>query len=202
MITTPYKPNMGQKILTDGNKFSVDRAFLAHYHLSAGDAAAADIDAVLAAVNGAAHMAITEGITNPAVPRNITATAGGTAASIKAIQVTITGTNFADEEITETLPAFTTDTAGTVEGNKAFKTITKIDIPAHDATSATTSIGFGEKLGLPYKLKHNTILKTFFDNALEGTAPTVTMSATAIESNTIDLNSALNAKEVDIYLMV
>jgi hypothetical protein len=202
MINTPYKPNMGQKLLTDANKITCDRAFLAHYQVSAADAVVADIDAVLAAVDGAAHLAVIAGITNPAAPRNITATAGGTAGSIKAIQVVITGTNFADEVITETLPAFTVDTAGTVEGNKAFKTITQIDIPAHDAVSATTSIGFGEKLGLPFKLAHNTVLKTFKDNTLEATAPTVTVSATNIESNTIDLNSALNSKIVDTYLIV
>jgi len=36
--------------------------------------------------------------------------------------------NEAGEAITETLPAFTVDTAGTVTGSKAFKTITSITI--------------------------------------------------------------------------
>lgn len=145
---------------------------------------------------------ITTEITQPSVPRNITATAGGTATDIKAIQVIIEGTNYNNETITETLPAFTVDTAGTVTGSKAFKTVTKITIPAHDGTGATTAVGFGEKLGIPYKLPHNTVLSAYLDNAKEGTAPTVTTSTTAIESNTIDLNSALNSKVVDVYLLV
>ncbi|HYF94425.1 MAG TPA: hypothetical protein VD969_19575 [Symbiobacteriaceae bacterium] len=141
-------------------------------------------------------------ITQPSVPRNITATAGGVDGDIGAVQVVVTGTNYADEEIAETLPAFTENTPGTVTGNKAFKTVTSISIPAHDGTGATTAIGFGEKLGLPYELPHNTVLAAFLDKAREGTDPTVTTSPTALESNTIDLNSALDGKVVDVYLIV
>ena len=150
----------------------------------------------------AAPDVITEGITQPSVPRNITATAGGTAGDIAAIQVTVEGTNYADEPISETLGAFTEDTAGTVAGNKAFKTVTKVTIPAHDGTGATTAIGFGEKLGLPFKLAHNTVLAAYKDNVLESTAPGVTTSATHVENNTVDLNNALNSKAVDVYLIV
>jgi hypothetical protein len=150
----------------------------------------------------AAADVVTTGITNPAVPRNITATAGGTAGDIKAVQVVVEGTNYADEAISETLPIFTVNTAGSVEGSKAFKTVTKITIPAHDGTGATTAIGFGDKLGLPYKLAHNTVLAAYLNNVKESTAPTVAVSATAVESNTIDLNSALNSSVVDAYLMV
>lgn len=145
---------------------------------------------------------ITTGITQPNIPRNITATTDGTAADIKPVQVTITGTNALDEVITEVLPIFTENSKTTVVGNKAFKTVTSISIPAHDGLAATTSIGFGEKIGLPFKLAHNTVLKAYQDNTLEGTAPTVTVSATAIESNTVDLDTALNSKVVDVYLMV
>lgn len=79
------------------------------------------------------------------------------------------------------------------------------------ATSADTtagvvydkvSIGWSDVLGLPYKLTHNTVLATYVDNALETTAATVTVSATAIESNTIDPNTALSGKVIDVYLIV
>lgn len=79
------------------------------------------------------------------------------------------------------------------------------------ATSANTtagvapdvvSVGWNDKLGLPYKLSHNTVLAAYLDNVLETTAPTVTTSATAVESNTVDLNSSLNGKVVDVYLLV
>lgn len=64
------------------------------------------------------------------------------------------------------------------------------------------SIGWNDKLGLPYKLAHNTVLEAFHDNTLEGVAAAVTVSSTAVEDNTIDLNTALNGKTVDIYLIV
>lgn len=199
----PHNPNIGQRIQTDVNKVSVDEAFIAHFQVSAADATVANTAGIHAAViSTASPSVVTTGIIQPSVPRNITATSGGTATDIKAIQVVIEGTNYNDEVITETLPAFTVDTPGTVTGNKAFKTITQITIPAHDGLGATTSIGFGEKLGLPYKLPYNTVLATYFDNIKEGTAPAIATSATALESNTIDLNSALNGKVVDAYLIV
>ena len=200
----PVNPLVDSELQTDVDGVTApDEGKIAHLKWTAAQAATADTDGVHAAVtdNGAAQT-ITTGITNPPCARNITATAGGTAGDIKAVQVLITGTNMLDEVITESLPVFTVDKAGTVVGNKAFKTVTSITIPAMDGTGATVSIGFGDKLGLPYLLSHNTLLMTFLNNVLEGTAATIAMSATAIESNTIDLNSALNGTVVDAYLIV
>ncbi len=198
----PYNPK-GQKIKTDAGVLCA-RAFLAHFQVAAALATVASATGIHAAITCSATLTttVTTAITNPSVPRNITATAGGTAIDIKAVQVTITGTNYADKVITETLPVFTVDTAGTVTGNKAFKTVTSISIPAMDGAGATVAIGFGEKLGLPYMLAHDTVFATYLDNVKEGTAPTVAVSATAIESNTIDLNSSLASKVVDVYLIV
>src|SRR5262249_33429466 len=75
-------------------------------------------------------------------PRRMTATvAAGTANDIKNIQVTVAGTDILGNSISEALPAFTDNTAGTVVGLKVFATVTSITIPAHDGTSATTSVG-------------------------------------------------------------
>ena len=163
--------------------------------------ATGEVDAVSFSGGTTAVDVITTAITSPNIARNITATTDGTAADIKPVQVTITGTNALDEVITETLPVFTLNTKTTVTGDKAFKTVTGISIPAHDGLAATTAIGFGEKMGLPYLLTHNTVLTTYLDNVLETTAATVTVSATVIESNTIDLSTALNSKIVDVYLI-
>ena len=189
------------RIKTDG-AISVDAGFIAHYQIPAASATVASTTGIHAAVTSTASPSLViTAITNPSVPRNITATAGGTAGDIKAIAVIIEGTDFNNEVITETLPVFTVDTAGSVSGSKAFKTVTKITIPAHDGLGATTAIGFGEKLGIPYRLSHNTVLKTYFDNTLEATEPTITVSSTLLSSNTIDLNTALNSKVLDIYLI-
>lgn len=164
---------------------------------SLGSPAAASNTAVHAAVtDNGSEQTVTSAITDPDVPRCITATAGGTAADIKAIQVTINGTDADGATITEDLPAFTENNAGTVTGSKAFATVTSIVIPAHDGTGATTAIGTGDKLGLGAHLARNTVIAAYLDGAKEGTAPTVAVSASALSSNTVDLNSATNGDEV------
>lgn len=150
----------------------------------------------------AAAQTVSTGFTQPSVPRNVSATADGTAADIKAVQVVVTGTDYAGATITETLPAFTENTAGTVLGSKAFASITSVSLPAHDGTGATTAIGFGEKLGLPHKLAHDTVIAAYLNNVLEGTAPTVAVDADNISGNTIDLASSLAGTIVDAYYIV
>jgi len=168
-----------------------------------GSPAVGTATAVHAAVTStASQQVVTTGITNPTTPRNVTATAGGTAADIKAIQVIVTGTNAYGDTISETLPAFTVDTAGSVQGAKAFATVTSITLPAHDGTGATTSVGLGGhgatvgRLGLPVKLDRDTIVNAYLNGVRESTRPTVAFSATAVESNTVQLNSALNGSAV------
>lgn len=164
---------------------------------SLGSPALGTTTAVHAAVTDTgSQQVVTTGITNPPTPRNVTATAGGTSGDIKAIQVIVAGTNEEGVAITETLPAFTVDTTGTVVGSKAFKTVTSITIPAHDGTGATTAIGLGAKLGVGERLSKNGVDRAFLNGVLEGTAPTVATSSSALESNTVSLNSALDGTEV------
>lgn len=140
-------------------------------------------------------------IHQPDVPRNITATAGGTAADVKAIQPIVRGLNEDEVAISETLPAFTVNTNGDVVGSKAFASITTIDLPVHDGTGATTSFGTGAKLGIGRKMIRNTVLSGYLADVREATAPTVVNSSSALESNTFALNSALNATDVTIYFL-
>ncbi|MHB9095902.1 MAG: 3-isopropylmalate dehydratase small subunit [Eubacteriales bacterium] len=194
----PYNYKMGQTIQTNVPGVACDRSFLAHFQVPAADAVAASDTGVHAAIAlTAAMQAITTAITNPAVPRNIRIK--GNAAGIVG-NVVITGTNYAGAVITETIAL---NGATAVDGAKAFKTVTQIDLPVetHVGTD-TVSVGWGDKLGLPYLLAHNTVLETYLDNVKEATAPTVAVSATDIESNTIDLNSALAGTAVDAYLIV
>jgi hypothetical protein len=146
---------------------------------------------------------VTTAITNPTVARNITATAGGTAGDIKAISVTITGTDINGEVLTEVLPAFTVDTPGTVVGSKAFLTVTSIALPVHDGTGATTAIGVGAALGLDRTFSRDTILAAFLGStpARESTRPTVAVHGTNVSSNTVQLASPLNGTpvRVDFY---
>jgi hypothetical protein len=141
----PFNPKMGQKIKTDGVGVTVDRGFVAHMQVPADKAIAQDLVSVLAATAlTAATQAIKSGLTNPAIPRSLRVK--GNASGI-AGNVVVHGTNYAGEVITETI-ALNGDVA--VEGSKAFKTITQIDLPAEThAGTDTVSIGLGNKLGLP-----------------------------------------------------
>ncbi|MGE4272066.1 MAG: hypothetical protein AB7E31_04250 [Desulfitobacterium sp.] len=191
----PFNPK-GQFIKTDSGVLC-DRGFIAHLNVRAADAVAASDTGVHAAIPlTEEEQDIITAITNPAVPRalRIKGNQAGVAGN-----VVITGTNYAGEIITETIVA---NGATAVEGDKAFKTVTKITVPVLVGAGDSLSIGWNDKLGLPFKLVHNTVLFAYHDNAKEATAPTVTVSATAIESNTIDLNTALNGKAVDAYLIV
>lgn len=193
-----FNPKTRPNIKTNVESLEIDRAFIAHFQVSAANAVAASNTAVLAATTlTAAVQAVTTNITSPAVPRNIKIV--GNAAGI-AGNVIIKGTNYNSDSITETI-ALNGTTA--VEGNKAFRNVTEIDLPVKtNASGDTVSVGFGEKLGLPFKLAHNTALMAFLDNTKESTATTVTVSSTTLESNTVKLDSSLNGKVVDAYLLV
>lgn len=111
----------------------------------------------------------------------------------------ITGTNIDDVAITETI-ALTSDTP--VESTKAFKTVTTIRLPIK-AGSETIIVGWGDKIGIPFKLtdaaKDRPIIEATLDGVIETTAPTITADADELEKNLIDLDSSLNGKEVCIY---
>jgi hypothetical protein len=122
-----YKHDFGQKITTDIKGVGVDRAFLAHYHIAAAAAVAADADGILPLTPlGADAKTVKAGFTQPAVPRNVTVVAGTTGVTGN---VEVSGTNFADEAIKETIALGATSTTPN-PGNKAFKTITEVKLPA------------------------------------------------------------------------
>jgi hypothetical protein len=131
-MTLPgYNHKFGQQIMTDAEGVDIDRAFLAHYHIAAADAVAADADGILPLTKlGAGAKSIEDGFTQPAVPRNVTvvASAANVAGNVK-----IHGTNFAGESIDETIALNATATTAKA-GDKAFKTITKVDLPAQTNT--------------------------------------------------------------------
>lgn len=123
-MVAPYKHKFGQIITTDVEGLSADRGFLAHFHIAAAKAVAANAAGILALTNLlAAAQAITTGLTSPAVPRNvqIDGNVSGITGNVK-----ITGLNYAGAVITETLAANGTTA---VVGALAFKEITKIELP-------------------------------------------------------------------------
>ena len=200
----PKNPTMGQELQGQlrGCR-NVAEGFTAIVRLSTAEAHAKSTTGVHAAVTDTGlEQVVTTSLTNPPYPRSVTATAGGTAGDIAAVQVVVEGTNEAGQFITETLPAFTVNTAGTVEGNKAFKTVSKVTIPAHDGLGATTAIGYGDKIGLSHYLSQDTVLFAFLNHVQEVTSPTVVADTDELEKNTCLLDSALAGTVVDIYYIV
>lgn len=139
----------------------------------------------------------------PDVARVISLTSGGTATDIAAVQAVVNGTNMADEAISETMPAFTVNTATTVTGAKAFKTVTSVVVPAMDGAAAEVSVGYGAALGIPYKIANALqYVQAIFAGAAE-TIASSTVSATLVESNTITTTTALDgAKDLELYIFV
>ena len=155
--------------------------------------------AVLSATASAAGSTVTTGITNPDVPRNVTATPGGTTANVTAVSVVVNGTDIEGNALTETLPAFTAGASTAVTGSKAFATVTSIVLPIVGA-STTVAVGLGAKVGLPFRTSMNMVLRAWLNNVLEGTAPTVAFDATNICNNTVTLNSALAGTKVQVLI--
>jgi hypothetical protein len=96
--------------------------------------------------------------------------------------VAITGWNLAKETITDTIALNGTST---VAGTKAFRRITSIALPARTHVGDTVSIGTTKVIGLPYKLSGTWRLIKVNLGGTDDESPTITASATALESNTV-----------------
>jgi hypothetical protein len=156
----------------------------------------------LTATSASVTTTITTFAAQPDVPRNLTVTTGGTTADCKAANVTISGTNFFGRSISETF-AIADNQAGSTAGAKAFKTVTSVSIPAQDGAGCTYSVGVGDALGLKRCMKQaGDVAWAVFNGAYESTRPTCLASASAVESNTCDINGTLDgAKNVDLYFV-
>jgi len=163
----PYNPNLGQRLQGDPGAPPTDMAFLAHWQ---GAPAAADTDAVHAPIalpdNGT--LQVTDAITQPDLPRTLTIT--GNQAGISG-DVIIEGTDAAGAAISETIAA---NGAATVEGVRAFATVTRITVPARNGAGDTISVGLGTKIGLPHRVYAPAcLLVALFGGAADGGALTV-----------------------------
>lgn len=56
-------------------------------------------------------------------------------------------------------------------------------------------------IGLPYKLAKKRVLLTLNDGVVD-TAPTLTISASALESNTVDFNGSLDGSAMDMSIII
>lgn len=139
---------------------------------------------------------VTTAITNPDVPRTVTVKGN---ASLIAGNVVIDGTNIADEAIQDTIAL---NGSTEVEGVKAFKTVTKITVPAKtNASGDAASVGWAKNFGLPHMVENAAYLLVKLFNGSADTG-TLAVDADEVEKNLFALNGTPNgSKALDlIYL--
>jgi hypothetical protein len=128
-------------------------------------------------------------ITNPDFPRVISITGAMAGGSLTG-NVVITGTNIRGKVITDTIAL---NNNATVDGVKAFKTVTSILLPARVTSGDTVSIGISDKLGLEVIPAYAVAVTAHHNGVLEGTLPTITRDDDEICKNVVDFNSACGA---------
>lgn len=156
--------------------------------------AAASNTAIMAATAASVgtDKTVVDGLTDPDVPRVLKVVPGGTTGDIQESVVTVTGTNVEGKVMTEEF-RFAADASSAVEGVKAFRTVTSVNIDAQLSTAATFSVGTTNKLGVNHKLfESNTTVKVYYSETVANptvltmdTEPTVTTDGTQVELNTV-----------------
>jgi len=196
----PYNTNIALRAQTDvPGKFTVRGTGVMY---SPGSPVVDDVDWYVASVDMKVG-AYTLAHTAPDVgARNVTVTQTAVDAEDTNGTIVVVGTDLAGNVISETL---TPNAGETVAGTKAFATITSITgvgwaIDAVEGDEDKITVGFGALIGLPDKLTDTAqVLAASLNNVKEAVAPAVTVSASALELNTVDLSSALNGSPVKIY---
>lgn len=126
------------------------------------------------------------------VPRQVSVIASDGAASIaEADTVTIYGTNYAGEPISEVL-TFEAEQATAEVTAQAFKTVTGAVI-GESAVGVKFDIGWTDVLGLPFKLAATEKMALEYGSGvLQTTAGTFTVDASVLGKNTYDPHTQLN----------
>lgn len=178
------------------------QAVLERQTISAGVSTTSSILSASAGPTSAAATTISTFLAQPDVPRNLILTPTGTTGDVESCVVTITGTNVKNSTISETF-TFAANASTAVTGSKAFKTVTSVAFPANcesGSFGATWNLGQGYKLGLRNCMANaGSFFHAVYGGVKEVTAPTVAASASAVESNTIQLNSMLLGSDVIAY---
>lgn len=182
------------------NAQGVSVAELKTAYLDFGKPAAADADGILAAAAAAATAVeldeddwVTAFDGELDVPRQVAVIASEGAASIaKDDTVTIYGTNYAGEAISEVLK-FAAGQATAEVTAQAFKTVTKVII-GPSTVGVKFNVGWTDVLGLPFKLAATEKMALEYGaGVLQTTAGTFTVDAEVLGKNTYDPNTTLNA---------
>lgn len=170
------------------------------------EAAAIDANGLLSEHETSATLVTTATtfLAQPPTPRKITAIVkSADAAEITAeATIVITGTNIADDVITETL-TFTANLSTALTTAKAFKTVTSCVFSAQADGTPAIDVGWDDTIGLPFMLSAKPFVLEMFNDAIQFTAGTFTVDSDELEKNTYNPNGTLDgAKTLKLLLFV
>lgn len=179
---------------TDVYGITMNEMKVGHIQYTAAQMVAADPDGLLDGTALPAEATASTTFLN-AMPyaRNLTFVCSDTQTG----DVTITGTNIADEVITEIV---TLTSATPAAGAVAFKTVTSILLP-EKVGSETIDVGWGELVGLPYKFAAKPLVFALNDGAVD-TTPALTIDDDEIEKNVVDFNGSLDGSVMDLFFVL
>ena len=187
---------------TDCPNSGVENILLRPVIYNAGSPAILDVDRIVVSEDMLVG-AYTIAATTPAGggARNVTVTHADDGNVDTLGTIDIVGTDIDDQVLLETITPLDSATA---QGVGAFKTVTSVTGVDWiiNTVADTLEVGFGDLIGLPDLLPHNTVLFVIFNAIREAVAPTVANSTTVLAENTVDLNSALDGSVVWIYYLV
>lgn len=131
-------------------------------------------------------------LAQPDFARNIVLRFGSSTGAVGSGTAVVTGLNIFGQTITENF-TIASGQSGDVAGNKAFKSISLVTIPAPNAPGATISVGFGNKLGTKRCAdRAGDYVFSEFGGVYSLTRGVFAVNSTLIESNTFLPNSTLN----------
>jgi len=201
----PFNPNKGQTIQTNASGVVADMGYIANLSWTALEAAAANAAGAVLTEAASATAIVTvlaaDMLAQPPCARNAVVTvAATTAAHVKAAAIRVNGLDLDGKALYEDFTP-TEDTPATLTGTKAFASFTSLVIPIQDGASVTVSLGWGQLIGLPYKLSKKRVILTLNDGVVD-TAPTLTISSSVLALNTVDFNGSLDGSVMDMSIIV
>lgn len=131
------------------------------------------------------------GSTANKVGRNITATTTH-GSSVVAMTIVVNGTDIYGDVISETITVAATGTTQNDAGAKAFYSVTSIAITAAaDAEANTLNMGFGDVIGLPYRIDDKNKVIPMFDGGVDA-ATVVAGDDTTATATTGDVRGTID----------
>jgi len=134
----PFNPRNGDMQTDAGGSIRAQQCHVAHYRWASPDVAAATAVCNVTPTAAVARVVTGATLTQPDDCRCLVVKAPTTYSGV----VAVTGTNIAGQVISET---FTLSGTSTTNGDKAFQTVTAVEVPANEQIQ----VGTNDKLGVP-----------------------------------------------------